>query len=339
MNDENKKVLKFKKIKNKLLLGIDIGGTLTKLCIVCGKDEKEINDFLFSNKIYEYFDLKEYNLFLTSFFTTNLEKTLFSLLKDLNDKSKIEEINSTGGGAYKYEKIIKNNFNVNLIKIDELQSLINGYIFMNYYNNIFEIINNNEIRTIPFGDFKFPHISVNIGSGVSILKVLSPDKYERIGGTLMGGGTLIGLSKLIIGIDNFDKILELANQGNIENVDITTKDLINNSGDEKSSEIEVISSLGKIHEYIQSGKKDKIKKEDISLSLLNMICSHISQYSVLYAEKNKIDTIYYFGTFTKKDSITNKLLNKTSKHWNKEIKIRFNYLGGYLGTLGSVLEY
>ena len=69
-----------------------------------------------------------------------------------------------------------------------------------------------------------------------------------------------------------------------------------------------------------------------------MICSEITQYAVLYAEKDNIDTIYYFGTFTKNDSIINQTLYKASNHLNKNIKIRFNYFGGYLGTIGSLLE-
>ena len=221
-----------------------------------------------------------------------------------------------------------------LIKHDELQSLKYGYEFMNGFNSFYEI-ENDSIKNVPKEDLKFPHISTNIGSGVSILKVLDNDKYERVGGTLMGGGTLIGLSKLIFGIADYDKILELASKGNNENVDLTMKDFPNHS--ENNNENSVVSSLGKIHEFIQSGIKDDLKKEDIALSLLKMICSHIAQYSVIYAEKNNIDTIYYFGTFTKKDSIADKILHKESKHWNKNIKIRFNNYGGYLGSIGTLL--
>ena len=77
----------------------------------------------------------------------------------------------------------------------------------------------------------------------------------------MGGGTLIGLSKLIIGIDDYDKIIELSSKGNNENVDLTKKDILKTKENDKSSENEVISSLGKIHEYILDGKKDQLKKK------------------------------------------------------------------------------
>ena len=43
--DENINNIKLdlKDIKNKLLIGLDIGGTLTKICILCDKNESSIN--------------------------------------------------------------------------------------------------------------------------------------------------------------------------------------------------------------------------------------------------------------------------------------------------------
>ena len=43
--------------------------------------------------------------------------------------------------------------------------------------------------------------------------------------------------------------------------------------------------MGKVPKYAQIGRKDILRKEDIALSLLNMICSEITQYAILYAEK------------------------------------------------------
>jgi type II pantothenate kinase len=327
INDENKgkKDLKFKKITNKLLIGMDIGGSLTKICILSESKEKSINDFLLSKK-FENINLDSHNLYFIYFLTKDFEKYIISLLKEINNKiGNIDVINATGGGAHKFNDVLKKNINIEFTKHDELQSLIFGYKFMNSYSSFYEIEGDNVMKKTPSEDLIFPHILANIGSGVSILKVSSKDKFERVGGTLMGGGTLIGLSKLIIGKDDFNEILELAKKGNNENVDII-------------SDNNIVSSLGKIHEYVQAGKKDEIKKEDIALSLLNMICFHIAQYTVLYAEKDKIDTIYYFGTFAKRNSLANNILTKASKHWNKNIKVRFNFYDGYLGTIGTLLD-
>ncbi|CAJ0908741.1 15232_t:CDS:2 [Entrophospora sp. SA101] len=59
----------------------------------------------------------------------------------------------------------------------------------------------------------FPYMIVNIGSGVSILKVTAMDKFERISGTSLGGGTLWGLLSLLTGAKSFDEMLESSKHG------------------------------------------------------------------------------------------------------------------------------
>ena len=329
-----KDTLRVKEIKNKLLIGIDIGGSLTKICIITKKEDKEINDFLNSKKDFKCEELDSFKLYFKHFLTNNFEKDIFHFLIEIDKKIKIDKIEATGGGAYKFYNITKNEFNIELIKHDELLSLVYGYKFMNKYNSFYEI-DNNISKSISPSEFTFPHITVNIGTGVSFLKVSSLDKYERIGGTLLGGGSFIGLAKTMIHLDNYDEIIELATKGNYENVDLTLKDLMK---EEDKIENCVISSFGKIPEYIQKDIKNSLRKEDIALSLFNMICYEIAQYGILYAEKYNINTIYYFGTFTKNFSIINQTINKVSKNLNKNIKVRFNKFEGYLGAIGSLLE-
>ena len=50
----------------------------------------------------------------------------------------------------------------------------------------------------------FPCLVVNIGSGVSIVKVDEEGGFERVSGTSLGGGTLWGLLSLLTDADSFD---------------------------------------------------------------------------------------------------------------------------------------
>ena len=50
----------------------------------------------------------------------------------------------------------------------------------------------------------FPCLLVNIGSGVSIVKVDENGKFERVSGTSLGGGTLWGLLSLLTDARSFD---------------------------------------------------------------------------------------------------------------------------------------
>ena len=59
----------------------------------------------------------------------------------------------------------------------------------------------------------FPYLLVNIGSGVSMLKVDSESSSERVSGSSLGGGTFWGLCRLLTRVKNFDEMLELSMRG------------------------------------------------------------------------------------------------------------------------------
>lgn len=152
-------------------------------------------------------------------------------------------------------------------------------------NTFYYLDSNSEIKFSPNSEINYPHISVNIGSGVSVLKVSSKSHIERMTGSLMGGATLIGLSKLLTGVDNYNLIMNLAEAGDNSLIDLIVRDI--HSDDKtlpnyKDNDI-IASSFGKI---INPNKKHK--KEDICKSLLLMVCYHIAQLAFLVSEDIKI---------------------------------------------------
>ena len=59
---------------------------------------------------------------------------------------------------------------------------------------------------------------MNIGSGVSMLKVAGDGGYERVSGSSMGGGTFWGLCRLLTRVSSFDEMLELSSRGDSSKV-------------------------------------------------------------------------------------------------------------------------
>jgi pantothenate kinase len=71
----------------------------------------------------------------------------------------------------------------------------------------------------------FPYLLVNIGSGVSMIKVDGPGRFERVSGTNLGGGTFWGLCRLLTRVRSFDEMLALSSTGNSANVDMLVGDI------------------------------------------------------------------------------------------------------------------
>ena len=53
------------------------------------------------------------------------------------------------------------------------------------------------------------HLLVSLGTGTSILSV-DDGRVARVGGTALGGGTLLGLGRLILGVDSFGELAAMA---------------------------------------------------------------------------------------------------------------------------------
>jgi pantothenate kinase len=100
-------------------------------------------------------------------------------------------------------------------------------------------------------------------------------------------GTLIGLSKLLINVDNYTEIMSLAQKGNNGNVDLLVKDIYGGGASNIGLHKDIIaSSFGKISDLMQN--KNEIKKEDVAKSLLTMICFHIGQLAYLVGKNSNI---------------------------------------------------
>lgn len=157
-----------------------------------------------------------------------------------------------------------------------------------------EIFTYSETEPMQFAEARpdvYPYLLVNIGSGVSMIKVSGPKQYQRVGGTHLGGGTFWGIMSLLTGARTFDEMLAMADQGDNSGVDMLVGDIYGmdyNKIGLKSTAI--ASTFGKVfrlksaaeqesssegeeaHEESDQTNGDvKFKNEDMSRSLLYAI--------------------------------------------------------------------
>jgi len=95
----------------------------------------------------------------------------------------------------------------------------------------------------------------------------------------VGGGTIIGLSKILLNTSDFKNIMDLAAKGSLNQVDLTIQDIAETS----------ISFLREDATAANFGKMlDTATREDIALGIINMVFQVIGMLSVFAARsKNK----------------------------------------------------
>lgn len=73
-------------------------------------------------------------------------------------------------------------------------------------------------------DAREPYLLVSLGTGTSILLV-EGDAISRVGGTALGGGTLLGLGAALTGLEDHDAFCRLAQDGERQHVDLRVGDI------------------------------------------------------------------------------------------------------------------
>ncbi|KAK3512631.1 hypothetical protein QTP70_018762 [Hemibagrus guttatus] len=343
----------FRNLENAKRFAIDIGGSLTKLAYYSTVQHKvaKVRSFDHTAKtsiqneadgepLYEISVQEEITARLHFIkFENRYIETCLDFIKDHLVNTETKVIKATGGGAYKFKDLIEKKLKLKVDKEDEMTCLIKGcnFVLKNIPHEAFVYAKHAdpEFRFQNTHPDIFPYLLVNIGSGVSIVKVESEDKFERIGGSSIGGGTFWGLGALLTKTKRFDELLQLASKGQHTSVDMLVKDIY--GGASLSLGLPgylIASSFGK------SATTDKeFSKEDMAKSLLHMISNDIGQLACLYARLHNLTRVYFGGFFIRGHPVTMHTITYSINFFSKsKVQALFLRHEGYLGAIGAFLK-
>ena len=132
-------------------------------------------------------------------------------------------------------------------------------------------------------------IVVSMGTGTSFVKVQG-ENIKHIGGIGIGGGTILGLSRLLLKTHNVHQVVELARKGNIENINLQIKDICNAP----------LPGLPLDATASTFGKADmNASQEDIALGIIQMVLQSIGQSVILAALNSTIKDFILIGNLAK----------------------------------------
>jgi type II pantothenate kinase len=236
-----------------MIIGIDIGSTITKaVCIELTGDRP--------GRVVKSIKTKAADAVTSA--TGAFGKMLIENDIEIKD---IKKIMITGAGASK----IKNDlFGIPTEKVDEILAIGIGGMFLSGRDNI---------------------IITNIGTGTAIIEA-KKDGISHLGGSGVGGGTILGLAKKLLMTSNFNGIMELAGQGNLNQVDLLLEDIMDTD----------ISFLNREATASNFGKMlDTARNEDIALGIINLVFQVIGMLSVFAAKSKNIGQVIVTGNGSK----------------------------------------
>ena len=233
------------------IIGIDVGGSTTKICGFKVKDKTLIKPFFIkaSDQVSSL-----YGAFGKFTYDNNI------------NLSEIQKIQITGVGS---TFISKNIHDIPTETIEETKAIGRGGLYLSGLDEA---------------------VVVSMGTGTSIVMAGNNGEFTRLGGTGVGGGTLQGLSKMLLNVTGTDNIISLAEHGDLKNIDlklgdITKKDIIPGMPDYLTA-----ANFGKIN--------DLATKSDIALGLINMVFEAIGMMGIFAAKQFALKDIVLTGNLT-----------------------------------------
>ena len=129
---------------------------------------------------------------------------------------------------------------------------------------------------------------VSLGTGAAFVRA-GKDGISHIGGSGVGGGTIIGLAEKMLGKRDIDSILALAAGGRLENVDLSVRDILGRD----------IPSLPPTLTAANFGKiKSTASESDLALGIINMVFQTAGMLAVFAARNDTVRDVVITGSLT-----------------------------------------
>ena len=239
------------------IIGIDVGGTTTK--IVGFRQKQDGSRELICPQFIRAADpmTSAYGAFGKFTAQNNLE------LED------IEMIRMTGAGATHLGKPI---YNLKCQSVPEFSSIGIGGLYLSDLDEA---------------------IVVSMGTGTALIhakKENGKHQIKYLGGTGVGGGTLIGLSRKMLGVDNIEHIEQLSEEGDLSNIDLHIKDISHSNHYHSINENLTAANFGKISDLATPG--------DLALGIANMVGETVAMMAIFAARSYNLQNIVLTGNLT-----------------------------------------
>ena len=232
-----------------IILGIDVGGSTTKIVGVADKNCIGMLQVKAADQV------------------TSMYGAIGRFLREQNKSpNDVTDIYLTGIGATFIDEQI---YGINTHKVSEFDAIGHGAVFQ---TNLKEAL------------------VVSMGTGTAFVKV-TKDGVSHLGGTGVGGGSVVGLSSQMLGKRDIDAILALAEYGTTETIDLTISDIICKSTD-----------IGTLPTNLTASNFGKMKStasdSDIALGIINLVLETIGMLSIFALKNETIKDVVLTGTLT-----------------------------------------
>jgi type II pantothenate kinase len=169
------------------------------------------------------------------------------------------------------------------------------------------------------------YLLVSLGTGTSILDI-DGETVRRIGGMALGGGTLLGLGRLLCQAESFAEIASLASRGDRGRVDLLVGDVYP-EGDIPLDPRLTASSFAKLASR---------EPADLAHALMGLVGENIGIACTAMAHARAVETLVFGGSALEANPTLQEILRRTVEMSGGEARLLPN--GAFCGAVGAALS-
>lgn len=148
----------------------------------------------------------------------------------------------------------------------------------------------------------------SLGTGTCCVSAREGE-YTHIGGTGVGGGTLLGLARTILQKNNFASVAELVEKGNSKNIDLTVSEIVGGA-------IGIIPGSATASNFAKANSQKN--SEDLARGIANLVGQTIASIAVFAAQSTDHKHIILGGKLTRLPHIC-EVIKKTAAIYHREV--------------------
>lgn len=134
------------------------------------------------------------------------------------------------------------------------------------------------------------YLLVSVGTGTSI-QLIEGSSARRIGGTALGGGTVLGLGRLVTGAQDFAQLCDLAARGSRRAVDLLLSDIYQ-AGDAPLADHMTAASFGKL----ARDPTTRAEPADAAAGIIHLVAENVALIVGQVASASGVQRVFFGGT-------------------------------------------
>jgi type II pantothenate kinase len=174
------------------------------------------------------------------------------------------------------------------------------------------------------------YLLVSVGTGTSILLV-DGVSVSRVGGTALGGGTLLGLAAGLIQTSEFGEIAALASRGSRREIDLLVSDIYPAGGIALAGDL-TASNFGKYARRFRDG--DKLERADVAHAIMGLIAENVALICTGLAAGAQVTRVVFGGSTLRENPALAEMLAHFLRAYGREPV--FLPHGEFAGALGAL---